>query len=75
MRDEIQKTTVRTPLPLHKAAKIKAIREGTNISEVIRAFLYLWVKGEVPTPRVANERIASYSMSGETEEEKVSDNE
>ena len=41
------KTTLRVPLDLHKAARIKAIEMDTNLSEILREFLRLWVADEI----------------------------
>jgi len=47
MNDAEHKTTVRMPLSLHKAARIRAIEEGTTLSDVIRELLRRWVDGEI----------------------------
>lgn len=41
------KTTLRVPVELHKAARIKAIEQDTNLSAVIREFLRQWVAGDI----------------------------
>jgi hypothetical protein len=38
------------PTGLHKAARIKAIEMNTTLSDVVREFLLLWVKGELGLP-------------------------
>ena len=43
---EIKRIMVRVPADLHKAVRIKAVKEGRTVSEVIREFLEEWVKGE-----------------------------
>ena len=35
---------------MHKAARIKALEMDTNLSDVIREFLRLWVAGEIELP-------------------------
>ena len=46
------KTTIRMPLSLHKAARIKAIQEDTTLSDVVREFIALWVAGKIEVPSV-----------------------
>ena len=41
------KTTLRVPVDLHKAARIKAIELDTNLSEILREFLRQWVAGDI----------------------------
>ena len=54
------KTTLRVPVALHKAARIKAIELDTNLSEVIREFLQLWVADEISLhPRSEEEKLES----------------
>ena len=50
MTEEHHKTTIRIPQDLNKAARIKAIEMDTNLSDVIREFLRLWVAGEIKLP-------------------------
>ena len=50
MTEAYHKTTIRIPQDLNKAARIKALEMDTNLSEVIREFLRLWVAGEVELP-------------------------
>ncbi|MEA3341124.1 MAG: hypothetical protein U9R15_14260 [Chloroflexota bacterium] len=50
MTDVYHKTTIRILQDLNKAARIKAIEMDTNLSEVIREFLRLWVAGEIELP-------------------------
>ena len=47
-----EKTVVARVDPnLHTEARLKSVREGVALSEVIRAFLTRWVAGEVETPK------------------------
>lgn len=41
------KTTVRLPAGMLREARIKAIREGLSLSEVLRRLLRLWLRGKV----------------------------
>lgn len=41
------KTTVRLPASMLREARIKAIREGLSLSEVLRRLLRLWLRGKV----------------------------
>jgi hypothetical protein len=50
MTEEYHKTTIRMPLDLHKAARIKAIETNTTVSDVVRECLRLWVAGELELP-------------------------
>ena len=41
------KLTIRIPKTDHHAARVKAVQEFTQLSEVIRRLLAMWVAGEV----------------------------
>jgi hypothetical protein len=47
-------TTVYVPASLHRRAKVKAVRDGTNLSTVTERLWSMWLKGEIkleePTP-------------------------
>lgn len=43
----LERTGINLPADLKREARIKAIREGSNLSEVVRALLALYIKGEV----------------------------
>lgn len=46
MREE-NKLTVRIPKGDHVAARVKCLRDGVQLSEVVRRLLALWVAGQV----------------------------
>ena len=50
MTEIYHRTTIRILRDLHKAARIKALEMDTNLSDVIREFLRLWVAGEIELP-------------------------
>ena len=47
---ELEKATLTLPGDLKREARAKAIREGKNLSQVVRELLTLYVKGELPGP-------------------------
>lgn len=44
---EDHKLTIRIPKADHHAARLKAVQEFTQLSEVIRRLLAMWVAGKV----------------------------
>ena len=42
--------TLTVPDELIIEAKVKAAREGTSLSEVVRRWFGAWIEGEIPTP-------------------------
>jgi hypothetical protein len=46
-----KRTTLRLPADLWREARVKALGEGTNLSEVMRHLLALWVEGKVEIVR------------------------
>lgn len=44
----LESTHIRLPDDVKRAARVKAIQQGTNLSEVIRKLLALYVDGKVP---------------------------
>lgn len=49
MQDE-KRITVKVPGDLHKLARIKATQEGVSLSDLVRAWLQLWLNGDLPSP-------------------------
>jgi predicted HicB family RNase H-like nuclease len=41
---------IRTPLDLHREALAKAAAEGLSLSDIIRTWLSMWLRGELETP-------------------------
>lgn len=48
-KDDVRLTVV-APKELHEAAKAKADAEDVTLSQVIRWWLWAWVRGDLPTP-------------------------
>ncbi len=48
-RPKQPKLTLVVPDDLRRKARVKAITEGTSVSEVVRKFLEEWVKGDPPS--------------------------
>jgi len=47
---EMQRTTLVLPIDLKREARAKAIREGKNLSQIVRELLNEYVKGDMPSP-------------------------
>lgn len=47
---EMQRTTLVLPIDLKREARAKAIREGKNLSQIVRELLSEYVKGDMPSP-------------------------
>lgn len=45
-----KRLVIRTPLDLHRAVLAKAASEGLTLSEIIRAWLVAWLRGELQSP-------------------------
>jgi hypothetical protein len=43
----MHRTTINLPEPILQQAKLKALREGVTISEVLRGLLARWVAGDI----------------------------
>jgi predicted HicB family RNase H-like nuclease len=41
---------IRTPLELHRAVLAKAAAEGLSLSDIVRTWLSMWLRGEIVTP-------------------------
>ena len=48
------KTTLRLPQSLLREARVKAVRQGLSLSEVIRRLLRLWLSGQVEAESAAS---------------------
>jgi hypothetical protein len=63
------KNTSRTPLiippELFRQSKAKATLEGTSVSALVRAWLQLWVAGEIPTPHAVPAATGATSTEGQ----------
>lgn len=45
-----KRIVVRTPFDLHRAVLAKAAAEGLSLSDIIRTWLSMWLRGELETP-------------------------
>ena len=59
MSEELTRTTVTLPKGLKRNARLKALSEDTNLSEVVRELLTMWIKEDREQPRPAGESPAA----------------
>ena len=53
--DEYQRTTIRLPKELHLACRIKALKAGITLTDVVTYLLVEWVGGGLELPGEAGE--------------------
>jgi hypothetical protein len=54
MTDREHRTTVRMPESLSRRCRVKAVKLGVPLSEVIRTLLEKWERGEIELPELGN---------------------
>jgi len=65
MPANMHRTVINVPQETFQRARIKALREGTNVSEVIRRLLARWVAGEVRlTEESSREKLVALARAG-----------
>jgi plasmid stability protein len=66
MPNNMHRTVINVPQETFQRARIKAVREGTNVSEVIRHLLARWVSGEVrlDTEESSREKLVALARAG-----------
>lgn len=47
MKEQRHQMSIRISKDVHRAARVKALQEGLDLSEAVRRLLALWVAGEV----------------------------
>ena len=50
------RTTLSIPVDVTRAARARAIKEGTSLSALITLFLKAWLAGEIETPQPQPEK-------------------
>lgn len=50
--DLSRRITLKTTEDLHKAVRVKAAELGVSISDIVRALLEKWIKGEIELPEL-----------------------
>jgi hypothetical protein len=56
MTQRPEKATLTIPVDLRRKARAKAILEGSNLSQVVRELLKLWLAGDIEFPTQEEEQ-------------------
>jgi len=57
MKEQKHQMSLRISKAVHLAARVKALQEGIDLSEVVRRLLAMWVAGQVVLDEPAQEEL------------------